>query len=171
MWRLITTPVWHSVPYILLKQDAVPAWRCYSNFATTPDSAFASVGYSLTMEPVIAQNASRSSVVVWDCTHHKPMARQSASFRPPCVSGPMHGAMTRQSNGQNTCNRGCMSTTGTVLMTVWASSPHQSSSIFEQPGGFTHLGRFCNFLRGYGIAVALMKRPCHQRTAHPNHDS
>lgn len=36
---------------------------------------------------------------------------------------PMHGAMTRQSNGQSTCNRGCMSTTGIVLMPVWATSP------------------------------------------------
>lgn len=91
---------------------------------------FISVGYSLTMEPVIGRNASRSCVVGWgssicapSLTHHKPMARQSASFRPPCVSGPMHGAMTRQSNGQSTCNRGCMSTTGIVLMPVWATSP------------------------------------------------
>ncbi|MNE33346.1 hypothetical protein D3C80_1270100 [compost metagenome] len=130
MWRLMTTPVWHSAPCILMKRDAVPAWRYYRHFATTPGSVFVSVGYSLTMAPVIGRNASRGCVIAWDSstcapnlTHPKRMAKQSASFRQRYVNGLMRGAMTHQCNGQNTYNRGCMSTTGIVLMQVWATSP------------------------------------------------
>lgn len=39
-------------------------------------------------------------------------------FIQPCVNGSLPGAMNRQSNGQNTHNRGYMSTTGIVLMPV-----------------------------------------------------
>ncbi len=129
-----------------MKRGTVPTWRCYRRFATMPGSAFVSVGYSLTMAPVIGRNASRSCVVAWDSsicapnlTHPKRMAKQSASFKQHYVNGSMHGVMTRQCNEQNTYSRGCMSTTDIVLMPAWANSPPSVVFRLEQPGGFTQL--------------------------------
>ncbi len=41
----------------------------------------------------------------------------------------LYNRSSQPRNGQNTCNRGCMSTTGIVLMQVWAISP--PSAVFN----------------------------------------